>query len=336
MPLTTTDRRQMQIVALASVLAVLIAAGVWVVSAGLGGRTVTAYFAGASALFPDNQVEVLGVQVGKIDSVTPEGTRVRVEMTITDKDLKLPADVNAVVISPSLVTGRYVQFTPTYKSGPELADGATIPMSRTAVPLGVDDLARTASQLSHALGPNGVNRTGALNDLLNVGAKNLDGNGQALNDTITNLGDLSGTLAGSSDDLFGTVTELQKFTSVLAQNDGQVRRVQRPARRRLRLPGRPAHRAGLRDQPARHRARGRRPRSSRTTGPRSRTTWTGSTDVTATLVDQQKALTEVLDVAPDRDQQPGQHLQRELGHARHPPGHQRADLSRRCWRSAPC
>jgi virulence factor Mce-like protein len=287
----------MQFVALASVLGVLVAAGVWVVSGGLGGRTVTAYFSNASALFPDNQVEVLGVPVGKIDSVTPDGTQVRVEMTITDPDLKLPADVKAVVISPSLVTGRYVQFTPTYKSGPELADGATIPITRTAVPLGVDDLARTASQLSQALGPNGINKTGALNDLLNVGAKNLDGNGQALNDTITNLGDLSGTLAGSSDDLFGTVTELQKFTSVLAQNDGQVRQFNG------RLADVSGFLAGQRTelgQAISQLATALADVDSFVKDNRAalKDNVDGLTDVTATLVDQQKALTEVLDVAP--------------------------------------
>jgi len=297
MPLTITDRRQMQFVALAGVLAVLLAAGIWVVNTNGGGRSVTAYFSNASALFPDNQVEVLGVPVGKIDSVTPEGTQVRVDMTITDKDLKLPANVNAVVISPSLVTGRYVQFTPTYSSGRELADGATIPMARTAVPLGVDDLARTATQLSQALGPNGVNKTGALTDVLNVGAANLDGNGKSLNTTITKLGDLSGTLAGSSDDLFGTVTELEKFTSTLARNDGQVREFNG------KLADVSGFLAGQRTQlgsALSQLSTALTDVSEFVKNNRSglKKNVDGLTDVTATLVDQQKALTEVLDVAP--------------------------------------
>lgn len=297
MALTVTDRRQMQFVALAGVLAVLVAAGIWVVTSNSGGKHVTAYFSNASALFENNQVEVLGVPVGSIDKVTPEGTQVRVDMTITDKDLKLPADVNAVVISPSLVTGRYVQFTPTYGGGPELADGATIPIARTAVPLGVDDLARTATQLADALGPNGANKTGALTDLLNVGAQNLDGNGQALNTTITKLGDLSGTLAGSSDDLFGTVTELEKFTSVLAQNDGQVREFNGKladvsgflAGQRTELGSALSQLSVALTDVSRFVKDNRSALKSNVDG---------LADVTATLVDQQKALTEVLDVAP--------------------------------------
>lgn len=297
MALTTADRRQMQVVALGSVLSVLVAAGVWAGSSLGGGRALTAYFSNASALFPDNEVRVLGVPVGKIDRVTPEGTRVRVDMTITDPDLVLPAGAKAAIVSPSLVTGRYVQLLPTYSGGPRLADGAVIPLSRTAVPLGVDDLARTASQLAQALGPNGANRTGAVARALDVGAANLDGNGQALNDTIRNLGDLSGTLDGSSDDLFGTVTELETFTSTLAANDGRVREFN----------GKLADVTGfLADQ--RTQLGGALAELSRALGDVAafvkdnraalKTNVDGLTDVTQTLVDQQRALTEVLDVAP--------------------------------------
>jgi phospholipid/cholesterol/gamma-HCH transport system substrate-binding protein len=217
------DKRQLTLVALVGIVAVLVAGGVFAVSKLGSGRTVTAYFSSAAALFEDNSVDVLGVPVGKIDKVTPQGDRVKVDMTITDKDVKLPAAVNAAVVSPSLVTGRNVSLFPTWTSGPELASGAVIPIERTAVPLGVDDLAKSATKLATALGPDGANKDGALNDALNVAASNLDGNGQAINDTIKNLGALGNTLNGSSDDLFGTVTELQKFTAMLRANDSAVR-----------------------------------------------------------------------------------------------------------------
>jgi phospholipid/cholesterol/gamma-HCH transport system substrate-binding protein len=215
------DRRALQFGALVAVVAVLAASAIWLITSG-GGRPVTAYFTSAAALFEDNDVRVLGVPVGKIEKITPEGDRVRVDMTITDDDVTLPADVKAAVVSPSLVTGRYVQLTPVYTGGPEW-NGEPIPLERTAFPLGVDDLTRTATELSRALGPQGANANGALNDTLDVAAQNLDGNGRALNDTIRNLGGLSTTLNGSSEDLFGTVTELQKFVATLKENDPGVR-----------------------------------------------------------------------------------------------------------------
>jgi virulence factor Mce-like protein len=295
--LTLGDRRQLQIVGLAAVLAVLAAAGVWVAGTHVRGRMVTAYFTNASALFPDNQVMVLGVPVGTIDAITPEGTQVRVDMTITDPDVRLPADAKAAVVSPSLVTGRYVQLLPPYTGGPELAEGAVIPLSRTAVPLGVDDLARTATQLARALGPNGANKNGAVSDVLTVGARNLDGNGQAVNDTIRGLGDLSGTLSGSSKDLFGTVTELETFTSALAKNDDQVRAFNgRLADVSGFLAG---QRGELGDALAQlATALGDVAAFVKDNHGALRHDVDGLTDVTATLVVQQKALTEVLDVAP--------------------------------------
>lgn len=286
----------MRILGLACALVVLLASGV-AVATHPGGRHVTAYFADASALFPDNQVMVLGVPVGTIEKITPEGGQVRVDMTITDPSVRLPVDAKAAVVSPSLVTGRYVQLLPPWRGGPELADGAVIPLSRTAVPLGVDDLARTATELAQALGPNGANRTGALSDALTVGARNLDGNGQALNDTIRNLGGLSGTLAGSSEDLFGTVTELETFTSGLAKSDGQVREFNGRladvtgflAAQRGQLGG------ALTDL---SQALGDVTAFVKDNRAALHHDVDGLADVTATLVQQQRALTEVLDVAP--------------------------------------
>jgi phospholipid/cholesterol/gamma-HCH transport system substrate-binding protein len=295
-PLTATDRRQLQLTGLVAVIAVLVASGLYIVMQGPS-RMVTAYFASATGVFEDNSVRVLGVPVGDIVEIAPEGTRVRVEMRIDDPDLKLPADAKAVVISPSLVTGRYVQLTPTWSGGPELADGAVIPIERTAVPLGVDDLARTADELADALGPSGLNSEGALSDALDVGADNLGGNGQALNDTIRNLGELSGTLADSREDLFGTVTELQKFVSMLAANDGEVREFNR---RLEDVAGFLAAERGDLATAVRELsiALGEVADFVRDNRELVHSNVDRLTDVTAVVVEQRKALAEVLDVAP--------------------------------------
>lgn len=216
----TTATRLTRLVAIVGVLALVATFGVWWLLRD-DGRTVTGYFANAAAVFEGNEVRVLGVPVGRITSVVPAGRVVRIEMLVEDS-VPVPADANAVVVSPSLVTGRYVQLTPPYTGGPRMADGAVIPFERTAVPLGVDDLTRTVTELSTMLGPQGANRDGTLADLLDVGARNLEGNGQAVNDTIGSLARLSDTLAGSREDLFGTVTELQSFVSTVEANDAQV------------------------------------------------------------------------------------------------------------------
>lgn len=220
MTLLRRATRLTQLIAIVGVLALAVTFGVWWLLRD-DGRTVTGYFSNAAAVFEGNEVRVLGVPVGRITSVEPAGRVVRIGMMIEDS-VPVPADANAVVVSPSLVTGRYVQLTPPYTGGPRMADGAVIPFERTAVPLGVDDLTRTVTELSAMLGPEGVNRDGTLSDLLDVGAQNLEGNGQAVNDTIGHLARLSDTLAGSREDLFGTVTELQSFVATVEANDAQV------------------------------------------------------------------------------------------------------------------
>ncbi|MFC5951485.1 MCE family protein [Pseudonocardia lutea] len=291
------DRRALQITALVSIVAVLVATGIWLVG-NAGGRTITAYFTNASALFEDNDVRVLGVPVGHIDSITPQGTQVKVDMTLTDPKVHLAPDAKAAVVSPSLVTGRYVQLFPTVAEGaPQLEAGATIPLERTAVPLGVDDLAKAATDLSQALGPQGANSTGAVSRALDVGAQNLAGNGPALNDTIRGLGNLSNTLAGSSEDLFGTVTELQKFTETLARDDAKVREFNgRLADVTGFLAGEREDLGGaIKDLSV---ALGDVAGFVRDNRETIHSNVDRLADVTQVLVDQQRALTEILDVAP--------------------------------------
>ena len=203
-------------------VAVVAAATVAVVLGGSGGMTVTAYFTSTVGLYPGSDVRMLGVPVGSVSTVTPQGAQVQVVLHV-DKGWDVPADAKAAVVIPTLVADRYVQLAPVYTGGPKMADGAVIPIARTAVPVELDDIADSADKLATSLGPDGANKDGALSDLLKVGAQNLDGNGAALNQTITQLAGATRTLDGSKDDLFGSVENLQKFTSTLRGSDGDVR-----------------------------------------------------------------------------------------------------------------
>ncbi|WP_104524769.1 MCE family protein [Blastococcus atacamensis] len=207
-------------VAAAAALVLLAALG-WTILRPAGQYRVTAYFAETVGLYPGSEVRVLGIAIGTIDDVVPLGDRVRVEMSIDD-DYDVPADANAIVLAPSLVSDRYVQFAPVYDGGPKLEDGADIPMDRTAIPVELDAVYGALDELSAALGPNGANENGALSDLVDVGAANLEGNGDALNRTLTGFSQAVETLADNREDLFGSLENLQTFTSALASIDAQV------------------------------------------------------------------------------------------------------------------
>jgi phospholipid/cholesterol/gamma-HCH transport system substrate-binding protein len=165
---------------------------------------------------------VLGVKIGQIDKLTVQGTKVRVDISYDGK-YKLPSDVKAVLVPPSVVSDRYVQLTPAYTGGPVLPDNATLDLDRTRVPLEFDQIFRNLDQMNRALGPNGANANGALSRLVDVSAKNLAGNGQVLNGALKEFSAAITTLAGGRGDLFATVRQLQRFTTMLAQNDGGVR-----------------------------------------------------------------------------------------------------------------
>ena len=184
--------------------------------------TATAYFPRAVSVYPGSDVRILGIKVGEVESVTPAGRTVRVKFWWEAKH-KVPANAKAVIASPSIVADRYVQLTPAYSKGDVMADGAQIPIERTAVPLELDQIYQSLNDLSVALGPKGANDQGALARLLDVSAKNLNGQGAKLNQTITDVSKLTSTLSGNSSALFNTIRQLQTFVSALAANDQLVR-----------------------------------------------------------------------------------------------------------------
>lgn len=211
--------------------AAALAAVILVVSAALTfwprphARHLTAYFPETSGLYTGDRVDVLGVPVGTVDRITPQGGRVKVTMTY-DPGVRIPASAKAAIVTPTLVTTRQVQLTPAYRSGPVLPDGAAIPEPRTAVPVEWDQIERELSTLATALGPHGLS-PGALNEALGTAAGNLNGQGQNLHDTLTALTRATGTLSADRGDLFATLDNLNTFVTVLRQANAQVGQFQR-------------------------------------------------------------------------------------------------------------
>ncbi len=208
----------------AVVAAALIAGGGLLYRAIRPAKQVTAYFSETIGVYPGSTVRVLGVPVGTVTSVTPDGPKVKVVMTL-NPGVQIPADAGAVVISPSVVADRYIQLTPPYTGGPQLADGAVIPVARTAVPVEVDQVYSSLAKLADAL--SGANKNGALSQAIKTGAANLAGNGGYLRAMITEFSGLSKALGGSAGNLFASIGYLQQFTTMLKDNNGQVKLAER-------------------------------------------------------------------------------------------------------------
>ncbi len=137
-----------------------------------GGRLL---LLGGRAVLGD-EVRVIGVPVGRIDSIEPRAKDVKITMSIDD-GVKIPADAQALIISPNLVAARFVQLAPAYTGGPVMADGAEIGLDRTAVPVEWDEVKEQLTQLSSQLGPQQNSVQGPLQAFVDQAADTLDGNG---------------------------------------------------------------------------------------------------------------------------------------------------------------
>ena len=63
---------------------------------------------------------------------------------------------------------------------------------------------KSLDELAVALGPQGANSEGALSELISTTAENFEGQGEQFNQTIKDLGRLTGTLENNKDELFGS------------------------------------------------------------------------------------------------------------------------------------
>ncbi|MCV7076912.1 virulence factor Mce family protein [Mycobacterium szulgai] len=190
-------------------------------SAGTSGRKITAYFTSAVGLYPGDQVRILGVPVGEIDSIEPRPSDVKITMSVS-KDVKIPSNAQAVIMSPNLVAARFIQLTPAYTGGGTLPDGASIDLTRTAVPVEWDEVKEALTKLSVQLSPAAGELQGPLGAAINQAADTLDGNGDSFHNALQELSQVAGRLGDSRSDIFGTVKNLQVLVDALSQSNEQI------------------------------------------------------------------------------------------------------------------
>ena len=177
---------------------------------------VTAYFTKAIGLFPNSDVDILGVPVGTIESVEPVGSKVEVVMNINE-EYKLPADAFAQIVPISVISDRYVQLAPVYDGeGPTLEDGAEIPVENTYIPAELDDVFKQLKKLLDAIEPGEEGEPGALGDLIVQLDKTLDDREQDLKGTLITGSQLTSTLADAQDDISGLLVNLDDLFGQLA------------------------------------------------------------------------------------------------------------------------
>ncbi|GAB89882.1 MCE family protein [Gordonia rhizosphera] len=213
------NRRRPFAVAIATVVAVLGLSGCSLIPAGwsvvIGSAIeVTAYFDDVAGLYESNDVDVLGMPVGQVTGVQEEGNRVKVTFTV-DKDVPVPADATAAIVNTSIVTTRHIELTPAYTEGAKLTDGAVIQETKSPVSAGelydsIDGLVKALSGDSSGGGP--------VADLVDITSGIASGNGEAIRDAISELGQAASLVSDNGDTLVSLIKTVQSLTTTLVDN----------------------------------------------------------------------------------------------------------------------
>lgn len=214
MPVTSTPTgtsRRKKIVAATLVLLLLIALPAWYVFGRTDrSHTVHADFEYVNGIYVGSTVAVLGVEVGTVTDIEPQGTSVRVTMTVPD-EVTLPEDVSAYVMSPAIISERYVELGPAYDGGPSFPDGGVIPKDRSHSPIDIDNMLDSLSTIIETMGPDNAD----LGAVLTSGADVWEGRGAAFHDAIADLAAATGVVGASSEDFALLVENLSTLLRAL-------------------------------------------------------------------------------------------------------------------------
>lgn len=207
------------------VVAALACAGWYGLARDRGPIVVTAQFDSAAGLYEGNAVAVLGIPVGHITKIVAKSGYAEVEFTV-DRAVQVPADVQAVTISSSILTDRQIELTPAYRGGPTLRNHDTIGLTRTRAPVEFDRVLGMLDRLASSLQGDGRGG-GPVAGVLDAGYDVVNGNGQHLKEAFD---ELSKALRLSADrgvhtreQMTAIIENLSSLLDAAAKNDSTLR-----------------------------------------------------------------------------------------------------------------
>jgi phospholipid/cholesterol/gamma-HCH transport system substrate-binding protein len=106
---------------------------------------LTAEFADAAGLQPDNEVRVAGIKVGRVTGVELAGDRVIVSMDI-NSGVDIPEDATAEISLKTILGTKFVTID-ARSDGEPFDDGGKIPLARTQIPFEIYQIANAAVDL---------------------------------------------------------------------------------------------------------------------------------------------------------------------------------------------
>src|SRR6478735_1267567 len=240
--LTRFVRNQLIIFTIASIIGVAVMLFAYMqvpTMLNIGRLTVTLELPAAGGLYRFSNVTYRGVQIGKVKSVSLTENGAEAVMSL-DTSPKIPADLEANVLSVSAIGEQYVDLRPRTDSGPYLEDGSRIAASNTTIPQQVGPMLDQVSALVKSVPGDRIS------DLLDESFKAFNGAGYDFQSLLDSSSKLTGDLNGVSDQARGLINDsgplldsqaettdairtwarsLAGVSQQVAQNDPQVRAI---------------------------------------------------------------------------------------------------------------
>ena len=179
--------------------------------------TVHAEFSDVLDLVPQSSVRVNDVNVGKVDSISLNKANWTADVTLSvNGGVRLPANADADLRQSSLLGEKYIELVaPTDGSG-TLADGATIPLSRTNRNTEVEEVFGALSML---LNGGGVQQIQTIAKELNSATT---GNEPAIRELLSNVDTLMSGLNAHSADITQALDGVNRLSATLSSQRDQI------------------------------------------------------------------------------------------------------------------
>ncbi|MEY2503367.1 MAG: phospholipid/cholesterol/gamma-HCH transport system substrate-binding protein [Verrucomicrobiota bacterium] len=170
-------------------------------------------------LYVGNPVTQMGYQIGKVTSITPGTTDVRVDFSVTEQRL-LPVDVKAIVRSTSILADRSLELVGNSASGPRLHAGQCIPLNRSWTPKSLSEVIGSATNFVNAINPAESTNVG---DVVRQVDQAVHGNGAGVNKLLTTSSAVVDSPDQTISDIGSVITNLADLTSAVTEIRGPLK-----------------------------------------------------------------------------------------------------------------
>lgn len=207
------DRDPFKLGVIAIVIGLLLAVGLVVVSnLSFGKKTYTAMLAQSAGLKAKEDVQIAGVLVGQVKSVSLSGSQVKVTFTV-DSGVHLGALTTADVKVATLLGTHLLMVTP---QGSGSLPNDTIPLAQTSVPFNLQDVLNQGTQTLQQIDAK------QLATLLNTMTNELSPSTKDVTPALQGVVQLSTMVANRSDQIGQLLAAAKSVTSQLSGSSGDL------------------------------------------------------------------------------------------------------------------